>query len=119
MSIYAPGLKLSGMPALRIALEENGYRDAPSAAAALAARDPALRWNEHELNDWGYRLLSTGRPRQALEVLKLVASLFPQSGNAWDSLAEAEAANARAGSGPLQRQTADREARCRRALNIA
>lgn len=92
-SIYAPGLKLSGVPALRIALEEKGYRDAPAAAAAIAARDPALRWNEHELNDWGYRLLSTGRPTQALEVLKLVADLFPTSGNAWDSLAEAEAAN--------------------------
>ena len=92
-SIYAPGLKLSGVPALRIALEENGYRDAPAAAAAIAARDPVLRWNEHELNDWGYRLLSTGRPKQALEVLMLVASLFPQSGNAHDSLAEAQAAN--------------------------
>jgi tetratricopeptide (TPR) repeat protein len=92
-SIYAPGLKLSGVPALRIALEENGYREARAAAAAIAARDPGLRWNEHELNDWGYRLLSTGRPRQALEVLRLVAALFPQSGNAYDSLAEAEAAN--------------------------
>ena len=92
-SIYAPGLKLSGVPALRIALEENGYRNAQAAAAAIAARDPGLRWNEHELNDWGYRLLSTGRAKQALEVLGLVASLFPESGNAWDSLAEAEAAN--------------------------
>ena len=92
-SIYAPGLKLSGVPALRIALEENGYREAIAAAAAVAAKDPALRWNEHELNDWGYRLLSTGRPRQALEVLKLVASLFPRSGNAYDSLAEAYVAN--------------------------
>lgn len=92
-SVYAPGLKLTGVPALRIALEENGYRDAPAAAAAIAAGDPALRWNEAELNDWGYRLLTTGRERQALEVLKLVASLFPQSANAHDSLAEAEAAN--------------------------
>lgn len=92
-SIYAPGLKLSGVPALRIALEENGYRNAPAVAAVIGAKDPALRWDEHELNDWGYRLLSTGRPRQALEVLRLVASLFPQSGNAWDSLAEAEASN--------------------------
>lgn len=92
-AIYAPGLNLTGVPALRIALEEDGYSEAPAAAAAIAAKDPALRWNEAELNDWGYRLLTTGREKQALEVLRLVVALFPQSGNAYDSLAEAEAAN--------------------------
>ncbi|HYJ83587.1 MAG TPA: serine hydrolase [Allosphingosinicella sp.] len=92
-SLYAPGLELDGVPALRIALEDKGYAGAPAAAARIAARDAAFRWNEAELNDWGYRLLSTGRSREALEVLRLVASLFPQSGNAHDSLAEALAAN--------------------------
>jgi CubicO group peptidase (beta-lactamase class C family) len=92
-ALYAPGLRLSGVPALRIALEQNGYAHAAEAAAAVARRDPALRWNERELNDWGYRLLSSGRPREGLEVLKLVAGLFPRSGNAEDSLAEAYAVN--------------------------
>jgi CubicO group peptidase (beta-lactamase class C family) len=92
-SIYAPGLQPSGVPALRIALEERGYGAASAVAAEMARRDPALRWNEAELNDWGYRLLATRRLREALEILKLVAALFPQSGNAHDSLAEAWAAN--------------------------
>lgn len=92
-SIYAPALELSGVPALRIALEESGYANAEAAAAEIARRDPGLRWNEAELNDWGYRLLSSGRPRQGLEVLNLVAGLFPNSANAHDSLAEAFAAN--------------------------
>lgn len=92
-SIYAPRLELSGVPALRIALEERGYADAEAAAAEIARRDPALRWNEAELNDWGYRLLSSGRPREGLQVLKLVAALFPASANAHDSLGEAYAAN--------------------------
>jgi CubicO group peptidase (beta-lactamase class C family) len=92
-SIYAPGLQLSGVPALRIALEERGYGAASVAAAEIARRDLALRWNEAELNDWGYRLLATRRLREALEILKLVAALFPQSGNAYDSVAEAYAAN--------------------------
>jgi Flp pilus assembly protein TadD len=92
-SIYAPSLDLSGVPALRIALEDRGYAAAGAAAAEIARRDPSLRWNESELNDWGYRLLSTGRSAEALEVLKLVANLFPQSANAHDSLAEALAAN--------------------------
>lgn len=92
-SIYAPGLELTGVPALRIALEERGYAQAPNVAAELARRDPELRWNETELNDWGYRLLSSGRPREGLEVLKLTVSLFPASGNAHDSVAEAFARN--------------------------
>lgn len=92
-SIYAPGLELDGVPALRLALEDRGYGNASAVAAEIVALDPGFRWNEAELNDWGYRLLSTGRTKEALEVLKLVASLFPQSGNAHDSLAEALAAN--------------------------
>ena len=92
-SIYAPGLELSGVPALRIALDARGYAEAPASAAEIARRDPQLRWNEAELNDWGYRLLSSGRPRDGLEVLKLVVTLFPQSANAYDSVAEAYARN--------------------------
>ncbi|HYG30795.1 MAG TPA: serine hydrolase [Allosphingosinicella sp.] len=92
-SIYAPDLELSGVPALRIALEERGYANAAAAAAEIAPRDPALRWNEAELNDWGYRLLSSGRPREGLEILKLVVMLFPDRANAYDSVAEAYAAN--------------------------
>jgi tetratricopeptide (TPR) repeat protein len=92
-AIYAPDLRLSGVPALRLALDERGYQHAAEVAARIARADPALVWNEAELNDWGYRLLSSGRPREGLEVLKLVASLFPRSANAFDSLAEAYAAN--------------------------
>ena len=92
-SIYAPGLVLSGVPGLRLALDERGYGQAAAVARELAAADPSLRWNESELNDWGYRLLSTGRPREALEILKLVLALFPASANAHDSVAEAYAAN--------------------------
>jgi CubicO group peptidase (beta-lactamase class C family) len=92
-SFYAPGLQLGGVPALRIALEERGYAQAATVAAEMAAHDPGLRWNEAELNDWGYRLLTSGRPREGLELLKLVVALFPGSGNAFDSVAEAYAVN--------------------------
>ena len=42
-----------------------------------------------ELNDWGYRLLSTGRGRDAVAILKFTADKFPGSANAHDSLAQA------------------------------
>jgi len=94
-AFWAPGLHLTGVPALRAALDERGYDTAAAAAAEISRRDPALRWNEAELNDWGYRLLASGRPREGLAILGLTAGLFPASGNAQDSLAEAFAANGR------------------------
>lgn len=88
-SIYAPDLQLSGVPALRIALEERGYDQALLIAAEIERNDPTLVWPELEMNDWGYRLLSTGRAQQALQVFRLIADRFPNSANAHDSLAQA------------------------------
>jgi CubicO group peptidase (beta-lactamase class C family) len=88
-SLFAPKLELWGVPALRIALEEQGYDQAPRAAAAIEARAPGFAWPELELNDWGYRLLSTGRAREALALFRLIAAKFPDSANAHDSLAQA------------------------------
>lgn len=88
-SIYAPDLDLAGVPALRIALEEGGYDQVMAAASAIEQGHAGLIWPEAELNDWGYRLLSTGRPRDALQVFRLAADRYPDSGNAHDSLAQA------------------------------
>ena len=88
-TLFAPGLVLSGVPALRMALEERGYDQAPRAAAAIEAGAPGFVWPEMELNDWSYRLLSTGRAREALAVFQLTAAKFPDSANAHDSLAQA------------------------------
>ncbi len=92
-AFWAPNLRLTGVPALRIALDEAGYGRAEQAARDIARDDPGLRWNEPELNDWGYRLLHSGRPADGLEIMKLVVALFPESGNAEDSLGEAYAIN--------------------------
>ncbi|WP_448662478.1 serine hydrolase [Sphingomonas sp. CJ20] len=88
-SLYAPGLPLAGVPALRIALEEQGYARATAAAAAIKAKDPGLVWPEQELNDWGYRLLSTGRAQDAVPLFAFIAAEYPKSVNAHDSLAQA------------------------------
>ena len=44
---------------------------------------------EPQLNGLGYELLQQKRTADAIEVFKLNAELFPQSGNTYDSLAEA------------------------------
>ncbi len=92
-SIYAPGLELTGVAALRLALDDQGYDQAEAVADRISAADPGLVWPEAELNDWGYRLLASDRAADALPVFRLVVRLFPQSANAHDSLGEAQAAN--------------------------
>jgi CubicO group peptidase (beta-lactamase class C family) len=90
--LYAPGLPLGGVPALRTALEATDFVN-PAETLNRIKKEPGAALPEAELNDWGYRLLGAGRQREALAVLNMIAELYPLSGNAWDSLGEAQAAN--------------------------
>ncbi len=90
---FIPGMTLTGVPALRVALTGQERADPAATVAAFRAANSGFTADEHELNDWGYRLLAFGKPRSALAVLKLTADLHPTSGNAFDSLGEAYAAN--------------------------
>lgn len=90
---FIPGMTLTGVPALRAALAGREGADPAAAVAVFRAANPGFTADEHELNDWGYRLMAFGKPRSALAVLKLTAELYPASGNAFDSLGEAYAAN--------------------------
>lgn len=90
---FIPGMVLTGVPALRAALTGQEKADPVATVAAFRAAHPGFTAAEHELNDWGYRLLAFGKPRSALAVLQLTAELYPASGNAFDSLGEAYVAN--------------------------
>ncbi|MEW6389499.1 MAG: serine hydrolase [Pseudomonadota bacterium] len=90
---FIPGMTLAGVPALRAALAGQERADPAAAVADFRAAHPDFAADEHELNDWGYRLLAFGKPRSALAVLKLATDLNPASGNAFDSLGEAYATN--------------------------
>lgn len=90
---FIPGMTLTGVPALRAALSGREGLDPAATITRFRAANPDFVADEHELNDWGYRLLAFGKPRSALAVLKLTADLNPNSANAFDSLGEAYAAN--------------------------
>ena len=90
---FIPGMTLSGVSALRAALADQEDRAPSAAVARFVAATPGFTAPEHELNDWGYRLLAFGKPRTALAVLKLTTDLHPASGNAFDSLADAYEVN--------------------------
>lgn len=85
---FIPGMTLTGVTALRERLQAEGFDQADRIVTELVARDGAASLSESDLNNWGYRLLSGGQTAEALTLMKLIVRLYPDSGNAWDSLAE-------------------------------
>lgn len=53
-------------------------------------KDPKYRFFkfESEINRVGYRLLGSGQIQEAVFVFQMITEFFPESANAWDSLAE-------------------------------
>lgn len=92
---YVPEIPESDpVTALRVRLRRRGFAHALEVYDELKRRDPAFRPAEADLNDWAYRMLNGGgRPKEALEIFKLNAFLYPDSANVYDSLAEAFEAN--------------------------
>lgn len=88
-AMFAPEIDMAGVPALRIALEDQGYGAISRAAHQIERAHPNVVWPEAELNDWGYRLLSTGRRQDALPLFQFLVERYPQSANAHDSYAQA------------------------------
>jgi acetyl esterase/lipase len=79
----------AGWKFVRVVWEE-GVLKARAAFEEARRRDPrAVLFEEATLNNLGYRLIQKGRLKDAIEVFKLNVEAYPQSGNVWDSLAEA------------------------------
>ena len=59
--------------------------------AATMVKDPKYRFFDFEgqFNSVGYNVLGSGQTKEALFIFQMVADLYPDSPNAWDSLAEA------------------------------
>jgi D-alanyl-D-alanine-carboxypeptidase/D-alanyl-D-alanine-endopeptidase len=70
------------------ALTQNEFENAIKAAADLKHRGTSFKLEEDEVNLFGYHLLNKGEKKKALEIFKLNVSLYPNSSNTYDSLAE-------------------------------
>ena len=77
---------------LRNELIEKGFENAIKVAKQLMKSDANFKLNENDLNAWGYTLIGQQKKKEGLEILKLTVALFPESWNAYDSVAEAYAA---------------------------
>ena len=74
---------------LRIELDKRGYDKAMQVIEEARKKDPNLKPDENELNDWAYRVMSKDKNKEALELFKLNVALYPDSWNVYDSLGEA------------------------------
>jgi CubicO group peptidase (beta-lactamase class C family) len=74
---------------LRIQLRKRGFEHALEVVNEAKRKDANFQPSETDLNDWAYRMLSRGQTKEALEIFKLNVSLYPESANTYDSVAEA------------------------------
>jgi len=79
----------STLDGLRHEINEKGWDHAADALAAMQKQDAKFKPDEGAMNDWGYELLTGNHLQEAVTILKLNVSLYPDSGNVYDSVAEA------------------------------
>ncbi|MBF4518335.1 class A beta-lactamase-related serine hydrolase [Flavobacterium sp. ANB] len=73
---------------LRTTLRKIGFDNAISFSEKEIKNNPLFVPNEFELNEWAYRMMSKEQNKEALEIFKLNAYLFPDSWNTFDSYGE-------------------------------
>jgi tetratricopeptide (TPR) repeat protein len=70
-------------------LRKRGFEHAIDVFNEAKKKDASFLASETDLNDWAYRMMSRGQKKEALEIFKLNVSLYPESANTYDSVAEA------------------------------
>jgi CubicO group peptidase (beta-lactamase class C family) len=83
---YVRGFVLPPVTRLRAEVQKRGFDQLGAIAAELRHADPAITFPERQLSDWGYRMLRSARPQQALAIFTLAASLYPDSANAAENI---------------------------------
>lgn len=68
---------------------KTGFTNVQAVFDGMRRLDPKFAIPEQVLNGWGYKILATGNKPGAIAIFTLTTTQYPQSGNAFDSLAEA------------------------------
>ena len=77
--------------AFRLEVGRRGFDNVDAVYAEFHKQNPDFKIDEGETNKWGYELMGKGHAKEAVAVLRLNATLFPESGNDYDSLGDAYA----------------------------
>jgi len=75
----------------RTELGKQGFSHATEVYAKFKAQDADFKIDEGTIDGWGYALMGDKHLPEAIEVFKLNVSLYPDSGDVYDSLGEAYA----------------------------
>jgi tetratricopeptide (TPR) repeat protein len=82
-----------GLPAtlesFRIELGRQGFDHAEDVHAAMQKESPSFKLDESAVDSWGLELLTDNHFPEAIDIFKLNAKNYPDSGNVFDSLGEA------------------------------
>ena len=82
--------KISIVSVLEKTIVEKGIEAGVAQYRDLKAKQSATYdFAEGELNQLGYQLLRSGKPKEAIEIFKLNVEAYPQRSNTYDSLGEA------------------------------
>ncbi len=92
---YIPDMRAStgfGLPlsvkVIHAELVKRGFEQASEAVNEAKKKDAAFQLPEADVNAWGYRLLERVQTKEAIVVFNLNVSLYPESSNTYDSLAD-------------------------------
>ena len=96
MAVFLPNIKKafdsrkSIADTLSATIAISGIDQAAKQYHELKASAPSTYdFDENEVNSLGYQLLQAHKFKQAIRIFQLNVETYPQSGNTWDSLAEA------------------------------
>ena len=80
--------ELKRMEAFMATLKKQGYEHATEIAEEMKQKDAGFNLPEDDVNDLGFILMRDNKKKEAVEIFKFNLSRFPNSANAYDSLAE-------------------------------
>jgi pimeloyl-ACP methyl ester carboxylesterase len=76
--------------ALRVGAGEKGFEHLAEVYAAMKKEKADFKVEESAMYDWATELQGDGHLGEAVEVLKLNTAMYPESGNAYETLGEAQ-----------------------------
>jgi dienelactone hydrolase len=77
------------LDSFREELHSKGFDHAAEIYARFQKQDLSFKLDEQFINNWGYDLMYANHLPEAIDVFKFNVALYPDSGNVYDSLAEA------------------------------
>lgn len=80
--------ELQRMEAFMAKLKKQGYEHATEIADKMKQKDSGFNLPEDDVNDLGFILMRDNKKKEAVEIFKFNLAKFPNSANAYDSLAE-------------------------------